>query len=211
MTFARPLLHAQSHYALLRRPSMPCNVLSPLVIWRGKKTATRKKIAAPPREGIDPDQLEQLLAEPTWAVESLLPPKTRAPDAPRITSKQLHHLLRLSALPPPETPEAEQKMLDTLDAQLHFVGKIQEVDTSGVEPLRAIRDESEAAEQEQTITVETLAGALEKEKIVGSHYKRIQRDTTPIDASDVENWDVLGSAERKAGKYFVVESERPAE
>jgi Asp-tRNA(Asn)/Glu-tRNA(Gln) amidotransferase C subunit len=163
------------------------------------------------RKGIHPDELEQLLAEPTWSVESLLPPKTRSPDAPQITSQQLHHLLRLSALPPPETPEQEQKMLDTLVAQLHFVGKIQEVDTSGVEPLRAIRDETMAAEEEQTVTITTLADALKNEKIIGTHYKRIQRDTTPVDAKDAEQWDVLGSAERKVGKYFVVESERPQE
>ncbi|KAJ4369112.1 hypothetical protein N0V83_006196 [Neocucurbitaria cava] len=162
-------------------------------------------------KGIHPDELEQLLAEPTWSVESLLPPKTRAPDAPEITSQQLHHLLRLSALPPPENPEQEQKMLDTLAAQLHFVGKIQQVDTTGVKPLRAIRDETAAAEQEQTITLGTLKEALGNEKVVGHHYKRIQRDTTPVDAQEVENWDVLGSAERKIGKYFVVESGRPQE
>ncbi|KAG9185726.1 hypothetical protein G6011_07057 [Alternaria panax] len=161
--------------------------------------------------GIHPDELEQLLAEPTWSVKSLLPPKTRASDAPQITSQHLHHLLRLSALPPPETPEQEQKMLDTLAAQLHFVGKIQEVDTAGVEPLRAIRDESRAAKNEQTITLETLKEALAKEKVIGQHHKRLQRDTTPVDAKDVEEWDVLGSAERKSGKYFVVESERPQE
>lgn len=105
-------------------------------------------------------------------------------------------------------------MLDTLVAQLHFVGKIQEVDTSGVEPLRAIRDETMAAEEEQTVTMTTLADALKNEKIIGTHYKRIQRDTTPVDAKDAkdaEEWDVLGSAERKVGKYFVVESERPQE
>ncbi|RAR08408.1 aspartyl glutamyl-trna(asn gln) c subunit [Stemphylium lycopersici] len=161
--------------------------------------------------GIHPDELDQLLAEPTWSVESLLPPKTRAPDAPQITSQQLHHLLRLSALPPPETPEQEKSMLDTLAAQLHFVGKIQEVDTTGVKPLRAIRDETAAAEEEQTITLETLKDALDKETVVGRHHKRIQRDTTPVDAKDVEDWDVLGSAERKSGKYFLVESERPQE
>ncbi|KAF1360000.1 hypothetical protein EJ07DRAFT_47299, partial [Lizonia empirigonia] len=163
------------------------------------------------RPGIHPDELEQLLAEPTWSVESLLPPKTRAPDAPQISSKQLHHLLRLSALPLPETPEQEQKMLDTLAAQLHFVGEIQRVDTTGVKPLRAIRDETKAAEQEQTIGLDTLKEALAKEEVVGKWHRRIQRDTTPVDAKDVEDWDVLGSAEKKAGKYFVVESERPPE
>jgi Asp-tRNA(Asn)/Glu-tRNA(Gln) amidotransferase C subunit len=163
------------------------------------------------RKGIHPDELEQLLAEPTWSVESLLPPKTRALDAPEITSQQLHHLLRLSALPPPETPEQEQKMLETLAAQLHFVGKIQEVDTTDVEPLRAIRDETAAAEEEQTVTMTTLVQALKNEKSIGTHYKRIQRNTAPVNAKDTEDWDVVGSAERKAGRYFVVESERPQE
>ncbi|KAJ4381155.1 hypothetical protein N0V86_003502 [Didymella sp. IMI 355093] len=163
------------------------------------------------RGGIHPDELEELLAKPTWSVESLLPPKTRAPDAPEVTSKQLHHLLRLSALPLPETPEQEQKMLDTLAAQLHFVGEIQRVDTTGVKPLRAIRDETRAAEEEQTIGLGTLKEALAKEKTIGKWHRRIQRDTTSVDAKDIEDWDVLGSAEKKAGKYFVVESERPPE
>ncbi|KAF2829769.1 hypothetical protein CC86DRAFT_174688 [Ophiobolus disseminans] len=161
------------------------------------------------RKSVRPDELEQLLAESTWSVESLLPPKTCAPDAPPITSQQLHHLLRLSALPPPETPEQEQKMLDTLAAQLHFVGKIQEVDTARIEPLRAIRDETFASGEEQTISVAMLMDSLKREEVIGVHYKRIQRDVTPVNADDAEGWDVLGSAERKSGKYFVVESERP--
>ncbi|KAI4933394.1 uncharacterized protein J4E92_003060 [Alternaria infectoria] len=192
-----------SQYLQIRsyRPSRVRSYEDP---WTKEKPAQKKT-------GIHPDELEELLAKPTWSVESLLPPKTRAPDAPQITSQQLHHLLRLSALPPPETAEQEQKMLDTLAAQLHFVGKIQEVDTTGVKPLRAIRDETMAAEEEQTITLETLRDALDKEKVIGQHHKRLQRDTTPVDAKDVEDWDVLGSAERKSGKYFVVESERPQE
>jgi Asp-tRNA(Asn)/Glu-tRNA(Gln) amidotransferase C subunit len=159
-------------------------------------------------KGID---LDELLAKPTWSVESLLPPETPAPDAPSISSQQLHHLLRLSALPPPKTPEAEQRMIDTLSAQLHFVGKIQSVNTEGVEPLRAIRDETLAAEEESTITLDTLSDALAQEEVVGKHHKRIQRKASPVDAKDAEDWDVLGSAKRKSGRYFVVESERPQE
>ncbi|KAF1940672.1 hypothetical protein EJ02DRAFT_225473 [Clathrospora elynae] len=192
----------------LQRAQIRSLTTSPL---RASETAGNETTHPHKSGGIHPDELEQLLAAPTWSVESLLPPKTRAPDAPQVTSQQLHHLLRLSALPPPETPEQEQKMLDTLAAQLHFVGKIQDVDTTGVKPLRAIRDETTAAEKEQTITLKTLKEALGKEDVIGHHYKRIQRDTTPVDAKDVEDWHVLGSAERKSGKYFVVESERPLE
>lgn len=102
-------------------------------------------------------------------------------------------------------------MLDTLAAQLHFVGEIQRVDTTDVKPLRAIRDETQAAENEQTIGLETLKDTLAKEKTIGKWHRRIQRDTRPVDANDVEDWDILGSAEKRAGKYFVVESERPPE
>jgi Asp-tRNA(Asn)/Glu-tRNA(Gln) amidotransferase C subunit len=132
----------------------------------------------PISNGINPDELEQLLATPTWSVESLLPPKTQPPDAPKITSEQLHHLLRLSALPPPETNEQEQKMLDTLAAQLHFVGKIQEVDTTGVEPLRAIRDETVGAEEEQTITLATHSRANRLSVHTTSAFSEIRRPLT---------------------------------
>jgi Asp-tRNA(Asn)/Glu-tRNA(Gln) amidotransferase C subunit len=204
---------------VLRRACLSCKVFARPLPCVTRQTSVTPRLCTrrndstqpPARKGIHPDELEQLLAEPTWSVESLLPPTTRAPDAPQITSQRLHHLLRLSALPPPGSPEQEQKMLDTLAAQLHFVGKMQEVDTTGVEPLRAIRDETMAAEEEQTITVASLKEALAREKIIGTHHKRIQRETTPVNARDAEDWDVLGSAERKAGKYFTVESERPPE
>lgn len=158
------------------------------------------------------DEIDAALkSEPVWSIESLLPPEEQAPDAPKISSQQLHHLLRLSALPLPKSQHEEEKMLSTLADQLHFVGKVQLVDTTGVKPLRALRNETATAESEQMITMETLKDALAKETVIGKHYKRIQRDATSVDASDVENWDVLGSAQRKQGKYFVVESERPQE
>lgn len=161
---------------------------------------------------VTPDEyeaIEKLLQKPTWSVDSLLPPETPQPDAPKVSSTQLHHLLRLSALPLPETPEEEVKMLETLSAQLHFVGEIQQVDTSGVVPLRAIRDETLANEEDQAITLESLKDALAQEEVIGKHYRRVKRKTDPIDAKEVEDWDVLGNADRKVGKYFVVESERP--
>lgn len=211
MTFRSTIFTGTRFRTPLRHSQMWRCSTSPFSPFSARYNSSNEVSEARQSKGIHPDDLEQLLTEPTWSVESLLPPKTRAPDAPRITSQQLHHLLRLSALPPPETKEQEQKMLDTLAAQLHFVGKIQQVDTAGVMPLRAIRDETTAAEEEQTITLETLKEALSREKVIGKHHKRIQRDTTPVDAKDAEDWDVLGSAERKSGKYFVVDSERPQE
>ena len=102
-------------------------------------------------------------------------------------------------------------MLRTLEAQIHFVNSIQDVDTTDTLPLRAIRDESREAIKESTISLETLKEALDKEQVVGRRRK-IQRQTTTIEegASHVESdqWDgnALGSATKTAGKYFVVQS-----
>lgn len=103
-------------------------------------------------------------------------------------------------------------MLRTLEAQIHFVKSIQDVDTKDASPLRAIRDESREAIKESTISLETLKEALAKEQVVGRRRK-IQRQTTTIEdgkASHVESdqWDgnALGSATKTAGKFFVVQS-----
>lgn len=191
--------------------SHPCRTTSgPKSCIRGYSKQT-DGVIGDKEKGINPDELHRLLAKPTWSVESLLPPKNQTPDGPKVSSQQLHHLLRLSALPPPESPKEEKTMLNTLSAQLHFVGEIQRVDTTGVRPLRAIRDETKLAEKEQTVTMETLKSALAQEQIIGKHHKRIQRRTDPVDAKTVESWNVLGSAERATGQFFVVESERPQE
>ncbi|KAK7180082.1 hypothetical protein DPSP01_011175 [Paraphaeosphaeria sporulosa] len=207
MILRRALLFSRSIPRHVPRPVVPLRTISGIA---QAPNANDSLPSASASMGFEDIQIA-LESDPTWSVESLLPPANKAPNAPEISSQQLHHLLRLSALPLPNSQEDEEKMLSTLADQLHFVGKIQQVDTTGVKPLRAIRNETAAAEVEQTVTLETLKDALAKEKVIGKHYKRIQRATTPVDASDVESWDVLGSAERKQGKYFVVESERPQE
>lgn len=117
----------------------------------------------------------------------------------------LRHLLQLSALPPPSSGEEEAELLGTLSSQLHFVRAIQSVDTRGVEPLRAIRDETAAGMAEQTIGLDSLRAALDKEDVVG-HARRPRRRRDKIDAGDVEGWDALAGASLKAGRYFVVRS-----
>lgn len=84
--------------------------------------------------------------------------------------------------------------------------EIQQLDTKSVDPLRAIRDETLAASEEQTVTLAAVKEALAREDVVGKHHKRIRRKTTPVDAKDAEDWDVLGYTERKSGKYFIVDS-----
>ncbi|KAF4471456.1 a-agglutinin core AGA1 [Fusarium albosuccineum] len=145
-----------------------------------------------------------ILEKPTWSVRSLLPSSPSSAPKETISSSQLHHLLRLSALPLPPTPADEAAMIDTLQSQLQFVRAVQRVDTTGVEPLRAIRDETLAAQDELTIGLEDLKEALDKEVLVG-HYQRARRVKNKID-SEAEKWDALGTAGRTAGRYFVVES-----
>ena len=103
-------------------------------------------------------------------------------------------------------------MLRDLKGQLHFVQAIQQVDTRGVEPLRAIRDETEAAQRESEITMESMKDAFAQEETVGRFHRRIRRrQVVKGSAKEVEDWDVLGQAAKKVGRYFVVESAAAAE
>lgn len=148
----------------------------------------------------------KILAKPTWSVRSLLA-SDEAPE--EITPTQLHHLLRLSALPLPKSKAEEDSMIATLQSQLQFVRAVQRVDTEGVEPLRAIRDETEQGTKEITIGLDSLKETLAKETLVG-HYKRPRR-VKEQRVSEAEDWDALSTASRKAGKYFVVESAKKSE
>jgi Asp-tRNA(Asn)/Glu-tRNA(Gln) amidotransferase C subunit len=151
--------------------------------------------------------VDALLSEPTWSVQSLLPTQEQSLEEYPIAIKHLQHLLRLSALPPPNTMQDEAELLSTLASQLHFVKEIQKVDTTGVEPLRALRDETLAAESNDEITLDSLKDALAQEDIVGRQYKRIrrrQKSSSPPD--DSERWQPLNHAQRRVGKYFTVDT-----
>lgn len=81
---------------------------------------------------------------------------------------------------------------------------MQRVDTTGVEPLRAIRDETTEARQRVTIGLAELQEALDKEVRIG-HYQRARRVRETIE-SEAEKWDALKTAGKTTGRYFVVES-----
>ncbi|RAH79506.1 DUF726-domain-containing protein [Aspergillus japonicus CBS 114.51] len=151
------------------------------------------------------DDIDAILAKPTWSVRSLLPDETDRPSTPSVTPEQLRHLLRLSALPQPANEEEERKMLDTLESQIHFVKQIQRVDASDVEPLQSIRDETPEAVKENTIGLEKLREALSKERVVGRN-KRIQRiESQRNERPDGDIWDgnALAYASKTKGKFFV--------
>ncbi|KAF5511705.1 Glutamyl-tRNA(Gln) amidotransferase subunit F [Colletotrichum siamense] len=154
--------------------------------------------------------IQQVLAQPTWSVASLLPKSDDAKSTAEepITRSKLHHLLRLSALPLPETEAEEAAMLRTLHSQLHFVRDVQSVDTSGVEPLRSLRDETTEGIAEATIGLQQLSEVLGKEVRFG-HKKRPKRQRgNKVDTKGVEDWNPLETASRTAGKYFVVQSKK---
>ncbi|KAK7920341.1 hypothetical protein PG985_008363 [Apiospora marii] len=170
----------------------------------------------------DPD-IRSLLSNPTWSVRSLLPQHSLTSETTtkdnEITSKTLHHLLRLSALPPPATPEEEDALLTTLRTQLHFVRSIQGVDTAGVAPLAAIRDETARGRREQTIGLEALKEALANEDVVGHsrrpRRRRVEQDQQQMkkegQRNEAEDWDALAGASETAGRYFVVRSGKGGE
>ncbi|OTB11981.1 hypothetical protein K445DRAFT_26019 [Daldinia sp. EC12] len=158
------------------------------------------------------ESLAALFSKSTWSVRSLLPePSSTSSSADtelEITPQTLHHLLRLSALPPPSSPSEEALMLSTLTSQLHFVRAVRSVDTAGVEPLRAIHDETSIGQREQTIGLEQLKETLANEDVVG-HARRPrrrqqQRESSHVTNQEVEGWNVLAGASETAGRYFVV-------
>lgn len=139
-------------------------------------------------------------------MRSRLPPADINVDADDISATQLHHLLRLSALPPPTESEQESKMLATLRSQIAFVREMQTVDTTGVSPLRRISDETTATRQETEIGLDTLAIDLGAEEMHGL-ARRIQKQSTHRSENiEAEDWDSLGQASKRVGKFFVVKS-----
>jgi Asp-tRNA(Asn)/Glu-tRNA(Gln) amidotransferase C subunit len=148
--------------------------------------------------------VDELLSKPTWSVSSLLP-KTSDPDSTEISSKQLRHLLKLSALPPPKDDYDEAKMLKTLSSQLHFVKEIQKADTTGVRPLQSLRDETAQGEQDAELGLEALKEALAAEDVRGDFHPRIRRRRGDAQSTREDEWNVLGTAGKKTGRYFVVE------
>ncbi|OBT76109.1 hypothetical protein VF21_04832 [Pseudogymnoascus sp. 05NY08] len=166
----------------------------------------------------------EFLSKPSWSVKSLLPSASDATATPSTTPAQLSHLLRLSALPQPKDAAEEESMIAMLESQLHFVREIQKVDTTGVEPLQAIREETKEAIAERTIGLETLEDALAQEEFKGKMKRPRRRESEPkeINYKEIEglselegepeamdrHWKPLSTANRTAGEYFVVKNKK---
>ena len=103
-------------------------------------------------------------------------------------------------------------MLKTLESQIHFVREIQKVDTAGVEPLRAIRDESAEGIEEQTITLADLREHLDAEEVVGRNGRIKRRPRDDQEAKEAQAWDPFAMSEGKSkGQYFFVRKEKNAQ
>ncbi|KAI1656199.1 hypothetical protein F4813DRAFT_137858 [Daldinia decipiens] len=205
--------HKALHQSLrdLRRRGHQRRILSSATPRQTSSSSSSSSSTSPEPE---PESLAALFSKPTWSVRSLLPEpssltNTDSSTEAEITPRTLQHLLRLSALPPPTSPSEEALMLSTLTSQLHFVRAVRSVNTTGVEPLRAIRDETALGQREQTIGLEQLKDALANEDVVG-HARRPRRRQQQQQGGNggadpgVEGWDVLAGASETAGRYFVV-------
>lgn len=189
-------------------------------IWTRKAPRTRNfrglnnKQALSTKYTESKDQDDILPQQPTWSLHDLISPTPQSTTpTPTITPSELHHLLRLSALPLPKSPMEEQKMQKDLQSQLHFVRAIQKVDIpDDVEPLQSIRDETEEAMKEQEYTVEALREEFAKEEVVGKRG-RIRRGRAKgegmakIEGKE-EKWDPLKLAPRTVGRYIAVNTAR---
>ncbi|KAL8868092.1 MAG: hypothetical protein Q9174_005222, partial [Haloplaca sp. 1 TL-2023] len=144
--------------------------------------------------------------EPTWSLEDLFE-KTPQEAEPQVSTKELHHLLRLSALPLPKDEAEEQRMQKELQSQLKFVKAIQNVEVADdVKPLQSIRDETEEGIKEQEYTPETLKGEFAKEEVVGKRGRIRRRKVAQPANERGEKWDLLSLAPKKVGRYVLVDT-----
>lgn len=101
-------------------------------------------------------------------------------------------------------------MLQTLSSQLHFVKEIQKADTAGVKPLQSLRDETAEGERAAELGLEALREALEAEEVRGKFHRRIRRKQEESSGKEGAEWDVLGTAGRRTGRFFVVDGGKGA-
>jgi Asp-tRNA(Asn)/Glu-tRNA(Gln) amidotransferase C subunit len=174
-------------------------------VQRRSLATTRAVSQLPKSNSANSVDVDTILSKPTWSVRSLLS-NTSIQANNTVTPTQLYHLLRLSALPLPETPAEEAEMLKTLHSQLQFVQDIQSVNTNCVEPLRSIRDETEQGMHDATIRLEDLEEALGKEVKFGYHQRPRRVRDCAVDTAGVEDWEPLKTASRTASQYYVVKS-----
>lgn len=170
-------------------------------LWITKRDLRREKKRVALLKLDEGLNVSELLLKPSWSVRSLLPEADAEPPK-YITEQQLKHLHRLSALSHPK--EYEISVNKSLERQLHFVRNIQSVDTSGVEPLQSIRDETHQAMQERVVGLKQLRGALQQEKTFGHRKRPKKLERKNNETNHREEWNIPSTASQKTGNYFLV-------
>ena len=97
----------------------------------------------------------------------------------------MRKLLKLSALPLPSEPAAQEALLDAVRAQVGFVDAIRKVDTTGVRPLVRIADESKEGVEEDVLTLAKLGLDREGEGIRKKSWTG--RSRRLVEEADVED------------------------
>ena len=97
--------------------------------------------------------------------------------------------------------------MDDLKRQLEFVKVIQSVDTKGVEPLVAIRDETEEGKKSQEIGLDDpeIMRAFAQEQRVGKRHRIVNVRDNAEERKELE-WDPLAQAGRRSGCYIAVDT-----
>ena len=173
-----------------RRPlhtTLPLRKLSPLIPPDISK-----------RPGVD---LNEFLGSPGWNLDDLLPANRSNSSLDvtdeSITPETLRHLLRLSGLPPPKSPQEESNLLSALHDQLHFVRHVQSVPTDDVKPLIRVGHEPHQEEEIGVLSYQECLEESRSENIPGLEWKQ---------------WDVCalkgGSREGRDQGWFIVNGER---
>ncbi|KAL8736426.1 MAG: hypothetical protein Q9166_000218 [cf. Caloplaca sp. 2 TL-2023] len=167
-----------------------------------RNSATRRTFSSPKSASEAPDDI--LPNQPTWSLQDLFENHSLLPE-PQVSEKELHHLLRLSALPLPKDLPEQHRMQKDLQSQLKFVKAIQKIEIPDlVKPLQSIRDETEEGMREQEITAESLKDEFAKEEVVGIRGRIRRREGVMAVESKEEKWDPLVLAPRTVGRYVVV-------
>ncbi|KAL8768167.1 MAG: hypothetical protein Q9209_005558 [Squamulea sp. 1 TL-2023] len=188
----------QSRHLLLLLPKYPCR----RYIVAARSSTIRRTYSSFLSTAEDAEQILPL--HPTWSLRDLFE-KGSTGTEPEISEKELHHLLRLSALPSPKNLAEQQRMQRDLQSQLKFVKAIQEIDIpDSVKPLQSIRDETQDGMKEQEITVESLEDQFAKEEVVGIRGRIIRRQDSKIGAGEEKKWDPLALAPRTIGRYIAI-------
>ncbi|KAL1922574.1 uncharacterized protein VTP21DRAFT_10113 [Calcarisporiella thermophila] len=121
------------------------------------------------------------LSSPTWSVRSLLP-TADASEGDVVSYEQFQNLHRLANLEIPTSKEEERSLMRDINSLEHFVRHIQELDTTGVEPMRGIWPE---------------------------RISMVLREDEPLSGegtTEEHGNELLKHAKRVSGNYYVVKS-----